>query len=185
MPEFDAVIFDRDGTLIEHVPYLSDANQVRLLDGVKFSIRRLHDAGVRLFLHTNQSGVGRGMFELEAVHECNRRLVNLLGLGDHVFERICIAPEPPDAPSTYRKPSPAFVNEIIHSTGIPPQRICYVGDRASDLQTAAAAGTDAIAVDTGQGDLAEELRVAGLENRYPVVPSFTDAVDLIIGRQYE
>jgi D-glycero-D-manno-heptose 1,7-bisphosphate phosphatase len=183
MPQYDAVIFDRDGTLIEHVPYLCDANQVRLLNGVQTGIRRLYEAGVRLFLHTNQSGVGRGMFNLEVVDECNRRLISLLGLGEDVFERICIAPEAPESPSTYRKPSPSFVNEIIQSTRIPAERICYVGDRASDLQTAAAAGTDAIGVDTGQGDLAEELRLAGLENRYPVVPSFTDAVDFIMSRQ--
>jgi D-glycero-D-manno-heptose 1,7-bisphosphate phosphatase len=123
------------------------------------------------------------MFNLEAVDECNRRLIELLALDDNVFEQVCIAPEAPDAPSVYRKPSPSFVNEIVQSTGIPARRICYVGDRASDLLTAAAAGTDAIGVDTGQGDLAEELRLAGLENRYPVVQSFIDAVDLIMGRQ--
>ena len=92
----DALILDRDGTLIEHVPYLCNPSDVRLLPSVTEALAIARDAGARLFLHSNQSGIGRGLFDLPAVHACNQRLVELLGAGPNTFDRICIAIEHPD-----------------------------------------------------------------------------------------
>ena len=59
------VVLDRDGTLIRHVPYLSRPEQVEVLPGVVAGLTELRKAGCKLFLHTNQSGIGRGYFSLE------------------------------------------------------------------------------------------------------------------------
>ena len=93
-----ALILDRDGTLIEHVPYLWDPDKVRLLPGVADALSHAREKGARLFLHSNQSGVGRGLFDISAVHACNERMIELLGTGPATFDRICIAPERPDDP---------------------------------------------------------------------------------------
>lgn len=175
-----ALIFDRDGTLIEHVPYLSDPEQVILLPEIKEGLSTLLSADFLLFLHTNQSGVGRGMFEMGAVHACNQRLVELLDLGPRPFGRICIAPEKPGDSSLYRKPSPQFAREIIEEFSLTPTELCYLGDRSSDLQTAVEAGTHGIGIDTGQGDLGAELTDCGLTGRFPVLSSFSQAVDLLL-----
>jgi D-glycero-D-manno-heptose 1,7-bisphosphate phosphatase len=179
-----AVIFDRDGTLIEHIPYLSNPQDVRLLPGVREGMSRLAAAGLRFFLHTNQSGVGRGMFEIDAVLACNQRLVELLELGPTPFTRICIAPESPGATSLYRKPSTHFAHEIMADFSLAPEQICYIGDRGSDLATAAMAGTKAIGLNTGQGDLTSELAELGLADRYPVLSSFPQAVALLLNPSY-
>lgn len=176
MHPLKALILDRDGTLIEHVPYLADPADVRLLPGVRCALATARDAGVRLFLHSNQSGIGRGLFESEAVDACNRRMIELLGFGPDVFERICIAPEHPDEPSAYRKPSPAFAREVMRDFHLAPEEICYIGDRGSDLATARAAGTRGLGVATGLDDLHAELRDLGLEQAFPVFDSLHAAI---------
>lgn len=171
-----AIILDRDGTLIEHIPYLSEPSGVVLLPGVRDALHIANDHQALLFLHTNQSGVGRGLFQLEHVEACNDRLVELLGLGKKPFERICIAPESPKVDSLYRKPSPEFAFEIMRDYGFSEADICYIGDRGSDLATAAAAGTRGVGVSTGLDNLHAELDVLGFGDRYPVFDSLLSAI---------
>ena len=73
-----AVLLDRDGTLIEDKHYLSEPSGVALLPGVGPALSRLVQAGHRLFLVSNQSGVGRGYFTEQAVVACQKRLEELL-----------------------------------------------------------------------------------------------------------
>jgi D-glycero-D-manno-heptose 1,7-bisphosphate phosphatase len=178
-----ALILDRDGTLIEHVPYLCDPAEVRLLPGVREALQTALAAGIRLFLHSNQSGVGRGYFELAAVTACNDRLIELLDLGPQPFARICIAPEAPDQPSDYRKPSPLLAREIMRDFGLQPAAVWYLGDRGSDLATAHAAGTRGIGIATGLDDLRAELAALGLTAEFPVVDSIAAAVQLALGQE--
>lgn len=88
------IFLDRDGTLIENRHYLSSPEGVALLPGVCEALARVREAGAKLFLFTNQSGVGRGYFTLADVEGVNRRMIEMLGLGDDLFAGICIAPEP-------------------------------------------------------------------------------------------
>lgn len=174
-----ALILDRDGTLIEHVPYLCDPAEVRLLPGVADALATARDAGARLFLHSNQSGIGRGLFDISAVHACNERMIELLGTGPTTFERICIAPEHPDEPSIYRKPSPAFAREILNEFAYHPMEVCYIGDRGNDLATARAAGTRGAGVATGLDDLRAEMRELGIEGIFPVFNSLSEAINYL------
>lgn len=179
MPSIKALVLDRDGTLIEHVPYLHRPEDVRLLAGVADSLAAARAAGLKLFLHTNQSGVGRGLFTLAEAEACTSRMIELLKLGPAPFARICTAPEHPNVPAEYRKPSPRFARELMTEFGYAPQEICYVGDRGSDIETGHAAGARAVGVATGLEDLVAELREAGLEV-YPVFPSFRAAIDHVL-----
>jgi D-glycero-D-manno-heptose 1,7-bisphosphate phosphatase len=177
-----ALILDRDGTLIEHVPYLRDPAEVRLLPGVADALATAREAGARLFLHSNQSGIGRGLFDISAVHACNERMIELLGTGPATFDRICIAPEHPDEPSSYRKPSPTFAREIISEFAYDPIDVCYIGDRGSDLATAHAAGTRGAGVATGLDDLRAEMRELGIDGIFPVFNSLSEAIGYLFSR---
>lgn len=179
MSTLKALVLDRDGTLIEHVPYLHDPVQVRLLPGVREGLAAAQAAGLLLCLHTNQSGIGRGLFTPAQAEACTARMIELLGLGPAPFARICTAPEAPGEPAVYRKPSPRFALELMAEFGLDPEAICYVGDRGSDIETGHAAGTRAAGVATGLDDLAAELRAAGLAH-YPVFPSFRAAIDHVL-----
>lgn len=172
-----AIVFDRDGTLIEQVPYLSNPERVKILEGVREAIDRIRSWDMVLFLHTNQSGIGRGMFSMNDAHACNDRMLELLGFGESLFMDICIAPEHPDEPSRYRKPSPQFAWDVAARFGLSLDLICYVGDRGTDLQTADLAGTQGVGVATGLDDLQAELKSLGLEGKYAVRRSLAEIVD--------
>lgn len=152
-PTQPALFLDRDGTIIVHRPYLFKPDEVEILPGVPETLRRAREAGFKLFLFTNQSGVGRGYFTLADVHAVHRRMIELLGLGADVFTAICIAPEHPDEPAVYRKPSPRFVEESIARWGLDRRRCWMIGDTAVDWQTGMNAGITSLAV---RSDLSTE-----------------------------
>ena len=139
-----AIFFDRDGTLIHDTGYLSDPELVELLPGVRETLLALREAGYLLFLFTNQSGVARGYFGMEAVEAVNARLAQLLGGADTFFDGVCIAPEHPDDPPVYRKPCPRYIQETLASRGLAPESCFMVGDRTSDLQAGVNAGIRAV-----------------------------------------
>jgi len=141
-----AVFFDRDGTLIEHIHYLHDPEGVVLLPGVREAVKGLRVAGVKLFLFTNQSGIGRGMFPLAAAEGVNRRLEALLDPAGGVFTATCIAPERPDQPSLYRKPSPRFILEMLSAHAVAPGQAWMLGDSAVDWEAGRAAGVHTAAI---------------------------------------
>ncbi len=174
--QIKALVFDRDGTLIEYVHYLADPKKVRLLPGVKTGIEILKEFGFRLFLHSNQSGVGRNYFNIEDVYTCNLRMAELLELNLDFFDRICIATEKPNDPITYRKPSPNFAKVIMQDFGFHSSEICYIGDSSSDLQTAIEVGSMAIGVNTGLVDLTHQLKELNLLEKFPVMNNFSETV---------
>jgi len=175
-----AVILDRDGTLIEHIHYLCEPSNVRLLPGVKDGLRLLMQYGFKLFLHSNQSGVGRNFFTLEHVNACNQRMEELLDFDSPIFERTCLAIEKPDDPITYRKPSPKFAFEVMRDFNFNASEICYVGDRFSDLQVALTIGGSAIGVNTGLVDLKAELDEIKELSGFKVVNNFSEVVDYLV-----
>ena len=184
-PAPKALILDRDGTLIEHVHYLHEFDKVRLLPGVTEALRLAQHHGALLFLHTNQSGVGRGYFPLEAVYACNDRMIEQLGIGDSPFARICIAPETPDQDSPYRKPSPLFAREICAQWQLSPSEICYIGDNASDLATADAAGPNGVGLTTGLHDIVADLTTLRLSRPYSIFTSLLHACQSLFVTAHE
>ncbi|MEO6245134.1 MAG: HAD-IIIA family hydrolase [Opitutaceae bacterium] len=169
-----ALFLDRDGTLIRDKHYLSDPAGVELIPGVAAALQHARALGYRLFIHTNQSGIGRGLYTLDDVHRCNDRMHDLLGLPLPVFDEICIAPEGPDDPPGYRKPYPRFELECIARYQLAPQDCWMVGDRLSDIEAGLGAGIRAAAVCTGKHDAAgwAELAPPGV----PVFATFADFV---------
>ena len=161
-----ALFLDRDGTLIVDKVYLADPAGVDLIPGTAEALRRARELGYRLFLFTNQSGIGRGYHTIEDTHRVNARVEELLALPPPAFDGICIAPEAPGQPSPYRKPSPRFILEMIARHGLNPA-LCYmVGDNVTDNQTALNAGIHPILVRTGTVDPRSIPGVA--QHRIPV-----------------
>jgi D-glycero-D-manno-heptose 1,7-bisphosphate phosphatase len=135
-----ALFLDRDGTLMVDRNYLADPEGVELLDGAAEALRIARRLGYRLFLFTNQSGVARKLFTLEAVHAIHARMEALMGLPGPLFTDICIAPEGADEPPVYRKPCPRFILEMIASHKLDPAQCFMVGDANSDIMAAVNAG---------------------------------------------
>jgi len=173
------LFLDRDGTLIVHIPYLHLPDQVVLIPGVVDALRASLAAGFKLYLFTNQSGVGRGLFDLPAVHAVNRRMIELIGLGDDVFSGICIAPEAPDQPSLYRKPSPRFIEETCAAAALDLRTSWMLGDAPSDWQAGLNAGVRVAAVDVTATE-PEERRVLRERLGVPGYPDLLAAIGEIL-----
>jgi D-glycero-D-manno-heptose 1,7-bisphosphate phosphatase len=169
-----ALFLDRDGTLILDKHYLADPAGVELIPDVAPALTRARALGYKLFILTNQSGIGRGLYTLDAVHRCNERMDELLGLPGPIWDGICIAPEAPDQPSTYRKPSPTYILETIARHGLDPAHCYMVGDRQGDIDAGRNARVQAVAVCTGKHDAAGWATLA-----LPDVPVFPSLVEFV------
>jgi len=147
-----AIFLDRDGTLIEEKEYLHRPEQVVLLPGAAAALRRLREAGFKLFLVSNQSGVGRGLFTLDDVARANARLAADLARDGARLDKIYIAPEAPGQPSRGRKPSPQFLFDARDEFGLCLEQSFLVGDKMIDLECGWNAGVKmSILVRTGYG----------------------------------
>lgn len=149
-----ALFLDRDGTLIVDKHYLAEASGVELLPGVVEGLRAALSKGYRLFLFSNQAGVGRGYFPVEAAHAVNARMEELIGLRRPLFEGICLATEAPDQPVLYRKPCPRYILETVSTLGLNPSACWMVGDREIDVQAGLNAGIRAAGLTCGKLDRA-------------------------------
>lgn len=167
-----ALFIDRDGTLIIDKVYLSDPAGVEIIPGVPAALLHARALGYKLFLFTNQSGIGRGFHTLFDTLRVNARLEELLGLPAPVFDGICIAPEAPDQPIVYRKPSPKFILEMIAKHALDPSQCIGVGDSAADIGAALNAGIHAAAVCTGRVDPHTLPEVK--KHKVPVYATFVD-----------
>ncbi len=145
-----ALFLDRDGTLIVDKVYLADPAGVELIPGAAEGLRRAVGLGFKIYLFTNQSGIGRGLLSADDARRVNARMEELLGLSSPLFSGVCMAPEAPGQPSQYRKPSPRFILEKIAADGLDPAGCWMVGDSAADVGAALAAGIRAAAVRTGR-----------------------------------
>ena len=147
-----AIFLDRDGTLIEEREYLADPERVVLFPGVGAALRRLQDAGFKLVIITNQSGIGRGYYTEEEMHRVNARMLELLAPDGVRIEKIYFASEAPDQPSRGRKPSPQFLFDARDELRLDLAQSHIIGDKLIDLECGWNAGVkQAILVRTGYG----------------------------------
>lgn len=173
-----AVFLDRDGTLIEDRHYLCKPEGVVIIPGVAEALRRLQKAGLKLFIVSNQSGVGRGYFTMAEVESVNNRMISELGWNP--FEKIYIAPEAPDQPSRGRKPSPAFLFDARDEFGVDLAKSWVVGDKRIDLECGWNAGVrGSILVRTGYGARTEQEH-PDVPGRAIVVDNMADAAERIL-----
>ncbi len=158
-----AIFLDRDGTLIAEKEYLHRPEEVAILPGAAAALRRLQEAGFKLFIVTNQSGVGRGYFPIEDVERVHHHLVREFARAGVRFHKIYVAPEAPDQPSRGRKPSPQFLFDARDQFGVDLARSYVIGDKLIDLQCGWNAGVKAaLLVRTGYGAAAERKHAAEL-----------------------
>jgi D-glycero-D-manno-heptose 1,7-bisphosphate phosphatase len=153
-----AIFLDRDGVIIDDVHHLSAPSQVQIIPGSAEAIAALNRAGWPVVVVTNQSGVARGLFTLDVLHAVHRRISEqLLGKGARV-EAYFFCPHHPAAEvaeyrleCSCRKPRPGMLVRAARELGLDLAGSWMIGDRDTDLQAGAAAGTRTILVRTGYG----------------------------------
>lgn len=167
----EAVLLDRDGTLVFDVPYNGDPEKVVPVPGAREALDRLREAGIPLALVSNQSGVARGFLTTDQVSAVNRRVEELLGpLGPWM-----VCPHGPEEGCGCRKPAPGLVYRAASELGVEPSRCTVIGDIGSDVEAARAAGARGVLVPT------EKTRPEEVEAAPEVAGDLAEAVDLLLG----
>jgi D-glycero-D-manno-heptose 1,7-bisphosphate phosphatase len=144
-----AIFLDRDGTLMRDVDYCGNPDEVEVFPQASKALRRLKEAGYKLIVVTNQSGIGRGYFteaEYRAVEaEFNRQI------GGGLIDASYYCPDLPTSNSIRRKPGPGMIFEAQRDHLLDLRRSFLIGDKASDIACGRNAGVRTILVQTGYG----------------------------------
>ena len=178
-----AVFLDRDGTLIVEKNYLHKPEEVEIFPGTGAALKKLCDAGFKLIMVTNQSGIGRGYYTLADAVRVNEHVCNLLAAEGARFEKCYIAPEAPDQPSRGRKPSPQFLFDARDEFNLNLAESFMVGDKLIDLECGWNAGVkQSILVRTGYGAKLEQQSPEKLTKAW-VVDDLAEAAQKILNRR--
>jgi histidinol-phosphate phosphatase family protein len=165
-----AVLFDRDGTLVEDVPYNGDPGRVAPMPGAAAALARLRAAGVPTAVVSNQSGIARGRLSHAEVRRVNARAEELLGpLGPVEY-----CPHAPADRCACRKPRPGLVLRAAARLGVDPRDCAVVGDIGADVAAARAAGARGVLVPTARTRPEEVAEAA------EVAPDLAAAIDLLL-----
>ncbi len=147
-----AVFLDRDGTIIEEKNYLHRVEEVEIFPRAAAALAELCRAGFKLFMVSNQAGVGRGYFTLADVEKVNQHILRELERDEVRFEKLYMAPEAPNTPSRGRKPSPQFLLDARDEFGVDLAQSYMIGDKLIDLECGWNAGVKkCLLVRTGYG----------------------------------
>jgi len=153
------VVLDRDGVInTDSERYIKSPDEWTPIPGSLEAIARFTQAGFRVVVATNQSGVGRRLFDmatLNAMHDKMHKAVNQLG---GRIDAVFFCPHAQDAGCACRKPRPGMLLEIAERFGVALAGVPVIGDSLRDLEAASAAGARPILVLTGKG---EQTRKAG------------------------
>ncbi|HWE39404.1 MAG TPA: HAD family hydrolase [Isosphaeraceae bacterium] len=151
-----AVFLDKDGTLVDDVPYNVDPRLIRLAPGAAEGLARLHDAGYLLLVVSNQSGVARGLFPESALAEVEARLRERVAEAGAELAGFEYCPHFPGgivAESAVacgcRKPAPGMLVRAASGLGIDLGRSWMVGDILDDVEAGHRAGCRSILLDNG------------------------------------
>ena len=135
-----ALFLDRDGTVIEHVHYLKDPDEVRLVDCCAETLRRARDAGYALVVISNQSIIGRGTGTVAQVDACNARMRELLHIEGVELDAVLYCPHTPEDNCSCRKPQPGLLQEAATQLGLDINASVMIGDNITDIQAGENAG---------------------------------------------
>lgn len=146
------VILDRDGVINEDSDqYIKSVDEWRPIPGSIEAIARLSQAGWLVFVASNQAGIGRRLFDYDAlfaIHDRMRRAINEHG---GQLAGIAFAPEHPDQASDMRKPAPGMLRDIARRLQTSLDDVPFVGDSGLDLDAARNAGARPVLVRSGNG----------------------------------
>jgi D-glycero-D-manno-heptose 1,7-bisphosphate phosphatase len=146
------VILDRDGTInhdSDH--YIKSVDEWRPIKGSLEAIARLTQAGYRIVVATNQSGIARGLFTTRTLFEIHDHLQRAATQAGGRIDAFFFCPHMAEAKCACRKPEPGMLVEVARRFNVSLQDTYMVGDALRDVQAAAAAGARPVLVLTGKG----------------------------------
>ncbi len=169
------IILDRDGTINEdREDFVKSADEWVPMPGALEAIARLNQAGWQTVVATNQSGLGRGLFDMAALNAMHSKMnAALSSLGGRI-SAVFFCPHAPEDQCSCRKPLPGLYQQIGERYGVPLARVPVVGDSVRDLEAAVAAGCSPHLVRTGKGAAMSAAQIEALHSQIPHVQVHDD-----------
>ncbi len=160
-------ILDRDGTInVDSDEFVKSPDEWLPLPGAMEAIAKLNHAGWHVVVATNQSGLGRGLFDVAALNAMHAKMFKLLAAAGGKIDAVFFCPHAPDDACHCRKPAPGLFEQIGERFGIDLHGVPTVGDSLRDLQAGVAVGCEPHVVLTGK---AARFRAKGvLPPEFPV-----------------
>jgi D-glycero-D-manno-heptose 1,7-bisphosphate phosphatase len=175
------IILDRDG-VINHdsAAYIKSPAEWRPIAGSAEAIARLNEAGYHVVVATNQSGIGRGLFDMDALNAIHAKMhAALAQAGAHV-DAVFFCPHAADARCRCRKPATGMLEDIGHRFNTGLAGVPMVGDSIRDLQAYASAGGAPLLVLTGNGR--KTRRDPAFDSATPVHADLAAVADTLLAR---
>jgi D-glycero-D-manno-heptose 1,7-bisphosphate phosphatase len=180
------VILDRDGTInYEREDYVKSPEEWVPLPGSIDAIARLNQAGWHVVVATNQSGIGRGLFDMTALNAMHAKMQQLLARQGGRVDAVFFCPHTPEDQCTCRKPQPGLFKMIGDRFGKDLHGVPMVGDLPRDVLAAQSVGCEPHLVRTGHAATMSEAELQDLRRQVPgltIHPDLSAFADLLILR---
>ena len=143
-------ILDRDGVINEDKGYVKNPQEWQAIPGSLQAIKNINDAGHLVAVATNQSGIGRGYYTEQDMHDVHQKMKNELEcIGAHI-DMLCYCPHAPEEQCNCRKPQPGMLKNILSSLDIVADDAVMIGDSIKDAEVARAVNVQPILLHTGK-----------------------------------
>lgn len=173
------VILDRDGVINFDSPhFIKSPDEWKPIPGSLEAIALLNQSGFRVALATNQSGIGRGLFDMATLNAIHDKMYRALAQFGGRIDALFYCPHSAEANCACRKPKSGMIEDIARRFAIDLKTVYSVGDSLRDLQASAALGAQSILVLTGKGTKTQEE--GGLPEGTWVCTDLSEAVQRII-----
>ncbi len=170
------IILDRDGVInFDSDQYIKSPAEWKPIPGSPEAIARLNQAGYRVVVATNQSGVGRGLFEMDTLNAIHDKMHKTVAAAGGRIDAVFYCPHAADAKCDCRKPKPGMFERIASCYNLDLTSVPAIGDSLRDLQAAATAGALPMLVLTGKGT--KTMAEGGLPEETIVFKDLAAAVD--------
>jgi len=147
------VILDRDGVInFDSAQFIKNPAEWKPIPGSLEAIAQLNQSGYKVVVATNQSGVGRGLFDMDTLNQIHEKMHKALYTLGGRIDAIFYCPHAADSDCECRKPKPGMFKRISQTLNIDLNGVPAIGDSLRDLQAGAAVGCQPILVHTGKGD---------------------------------
>ncbi len=173
------IVLDRDG-VINHdsEQFIKSPEEWRPIPGSLEAIARLNHAGFRVVVATNQSGVGRGLYDMATLNSIHEKMHKALAHVGGRIDAVFFCPHTADSKCECRKPKPGMLQEIGDRFGVEMTGVPLVGDGVRDLKAAEAIGAQPMLVLTGKGE--KTLRDGGFPKNTVIFPDLAFAVSALL-----
>ena len=176
------IVLDRDGVINrDSEQFIKSPDEWRPIPGSLEAIARLHHAGFRVVVATNQSGIGRGLFDMATLNAIHEKMHKALAQAGGRIDALFYCPHTADSDCECRKPKTGMLKEIGTRFGVDMTGVPCVGDSVRDLEAADAVGAQPLLVLTGKGE--KTLRAGNFPKNTVIFPDLAFAASALLASE--